>query len=123
LTRSPPEEALEWESITAALPGDWWRGGEVMLVELVRHIIISRVIAGEIEKLRDKSLLNPKTRAAFAALTKLHARQSDQIVRLATKLRLTPASLYRRSEQLSNMRRRHYSGPQPWANWRDSGTA
>jgi hypothetical protein len=119
------EESAEWRSITAALPGDWWRGGEAMLTELCRHIIISRHIAAELEKLRHKSLLNPKTRAAFGSLTKLHMRQSDAILRLAGKLKLTPASLYIRSEQLRNARARHFRGSRPWADWREDseGTA
>jgi len=105
------EQARDWRDMVSRLPADWiGEDNAPLLCELVRHRSYSRATARAIDAvLAGKSLNNVKVRREFIALARLHLEQSDAVVRISTKLRITPQS--QTDSRMAKIRR--YAEPKP----------
>ena len=120
-TRPPPPDDLlpaeqaHWIAIVAALPPDWFNGGSwPLLVQLCRHIHSADELAKDIARLRAEPKVDAKElRRALQA----HGYQTDRIVSLSTKLRLTKLSRYARADAAHAAARNAGSSPDPWTDW------
>ena len=104
---SPPSELGEeqtqvWRSIVGGHPADWFdAGGQRVLAQLCRHIVIGNRIAEMIE--RTDSVYD------LMMFAKEQRLESDLIRRLAMTLRITPQSL---TNHRGN--KKAFSGSKPW---------
>jgi hypothetical protein len=105
-----PEEAAIWREIVGSMPASWFDSGNApVLIELCRHIVLSRWLAGELAAL-DKTRLTATTaraqkqRAIYQQLLQAVREESRLITVLSTKLRLTNSS-HRRDERYDDRRR------------------
>jgi hypothetical protein len=115
-----PEEAAIWREITGSMPPSWFDSGNApVLVELCRHIVLSRWLAAELEKMRNADLTaatarGQKQRAIYRQLLQAAREESRLIMMLSTKLRLTNSS-HRRDERYDDRRRLALpQGRPPW---------
>jgi hypothetical protein len=115
-----PEEVATWREITAAFPASWFDGANgPLLAELCRHIALSNHLAEELRAMRHAKLnaatrRGGQVREAYAQLLSMHRAQSQAIMQLSTKLRLTNSS-HRRDERYDDRRRLALpSGRVPW---------
>jgi len=116
-----PEEAESWREITASLPPDWFDGANAaLLVELCRHIVLARQISEQLARMRRAKLTaatahGQRTRQAFRQLLRMAQAETQGIVSLSTKLRLSRSS-HRHNDRDGDERRRviQPSGPLPW---------
>lgn len=105
-----PEEAAIWREITASMPPSWFDSGNApVLVELCRHVVSSRWLATELEKMRNAKLTaatahGQKQRAIYRQLSQAAREESRVIMMLSVKLRLTNSS-HRRDERYDDRRR------------------
>ena len=106
----PPEhlneaEATEWRELVAAMRSDWFgRESHGLLERYVRHVCLARLIANVIPAQIGDDI------AAFDKLTAMHARESQAISSLATRMRLTHQS----ARDSKTLRREEHAGPKPW---------
>jgi hypothetical protein len=114
-----PEQIGYWKQIVDAFPGGWFaEDHRPLLTELVRHQAIARQLDEQLEQMRKRTLnaATPhcaKQRSIFLQLLR-HARaESEIIMQLSVKLRLTPQS-QQRSRDAGIARSRSASGPRPW---------
>ena len=117
------QERHEWETITARLPVDWFTHETFpMLRELCRHIRFARELGAEGSRLLvlAKEEPDPKTAARLwqrvRATLRSHGAQTDRIVSLSTKLRLTKMSRYARADA-AFAGSRGGNAPKPWEDW------
>ena len=74
--------AQEWSAIVGRLPADWFTAEMwPVLMQLCRHVCLSRVIAIESERLRGRCLEDDEILARFEKLTKMHLAESKAIWR------------------------------------------
>jgi hypothetical protein len=110
-----PEEQAHWLAITGALPVDWFNSGSApLLKQLCRHIHSADELAKDIAQLRAEPEID--TKMLYRTL-RMHACESDHIVSLSTKLKLTKASRYGRSDAAYAGARNVSTGPDPWTDW------
>jgi hypothetical protein len=110
-----PAEQAHWLAITAALPPDWFNGGSApLLVQLCRHINNADELAKEIARLRAEPEVDAKE---LRRALQMHGYQTDRIVSLSTKLKLTQKSRYGRSDAAFSGVRNVSVGPDPWTDW------
>jgi hypothetical protein len=110
-----PEEQAHWVAITGALPADWFNGGSwPLLKQLCRHIHNSDLLAADIAQLRAEPEVDTK---ALRQALRMHAAESDRIVSLSTKLKLTQKSRYARNDAAYAGARGAASSPDPWTDW------
>jgi hypothetical protein len=130
-----PERAL-WRKITASLPADWFgAANHPLLKNYVRHVhsadLLSRDIAerrAEIEQARqaEAQATEPKDIArartvrlqlekSVRSLLASYNYQSDRVMRLATKMRLSQMSRYKRADAAFAAPK---DTPKPWEDWR-----
>ncbi len=114
-----PEQARDWQAITAKLPSHWFGGDNApVLRELVRHMSYARQIGEALADMRKQILhsnapLGAKQRAIFNQLCRMHAGQSKAIAMLSVKLRLTNSS--HRNDRFDERRLRTMpDGRRPW---------
>jgi hypothetical protein len=114
-----PAEQAHWIAIAAALPADWFNGGSApLLKQLVRHINNADLLAQDIAQARGALAAGePKARSALLQALRCHASESDRIVSLSTKLRLTKLSRYARADAAHAAARNAGSSPDPWTDW------
>jgi hypothetical protein len=95
-----PEEQAHWIAIAAALPPDWFNGGSApLLKQLCRHIHNADLLAKDIaQERRALAAGEPKARSALLRALRCHGFETDRIISLSTKLRLTKLSRYRRAD-------------------------
>jgi hypothetical protein len=116
-----PEEQAHWVAITASLPADWFNGGSwPLLKQLCRHINNANELAKDIARLRGELAAGePKARlsALLRQMLRMHGFETDRIVSLSTKLKLTKLSRYARSDAAYAGARDAGSSPPPWSDW------
>ena len=125
--RPPPPDDLEpaeqahWLAITASLPPDWFATGSwPLLKQLVRHINNADELAKDIARLRGEQAegksklgLSPRLRQTLRA----HGFETDRVISLSTKLKLTKMSRYARNDAAFAGARDAGSSPPPWRDW------
>jgi hypothetical protein len=124
-TRPPPPDDLlpaeqaHWIAIVAALPPDWFNGGSApLLKQLCRHIHNADLLAQDIAQERGALAAGePKARSALLRALRCHGYESDRIISLSTKLRLTKLSRYARADAAHAAARDAGSSPPPWTDW------
>jgi hypothetical protein len=116
----PPEEAVIWREIVGSMPASWFDSGNApVLVELCRHIVLSRWLAEQLETMRCANLTaatkhGAKQRTIYRRLSQAAREESRLIAALSVKLRLTNSS-HRRDERYDDRRRFALGqGPKPW---------
>ena len=83
------EEAAIWRQIVDDMPANWFaRATWPVLVELCRHICLSRAFIEQLRAVRAKKPTSETVRM-MDKLAKMHAQQSRNIAQLSQKLRLT----------------------------------
>jgi hypothetical protein len=114
-----PEQAATWCALVDPFPAARFGADHVpVLVELVRAMAVSRVIAEQLDALRGRSLTSSSkagaaTRSLYLQLAAAARDQSRVIASLSTKLRLTHQS-NTRIRTTDNERRREPPGARPW---------
>ena len=99
------EAAAVWCETVGALRPDWFgRETHPILEAYCRHVVLARVIAKAIPTEIGEDV------SAFDRLTAMHARESQAIASLATRMRLTHQSSFDRK----TVKRNEYTGPKPW---------
>lgn len=98
-------EQRRWVEVAGSLPSDWFGPGNAMLLkQYVRHAGFADELAQDIKRLRNalKTETNSKElRRAEIALRhalRSHGFQSQRLVSLATKMKLSQQSRYSRSD-------------------------
>jgi hypothetical protein len=114
-----PEEQAHWIAIVAALPPDWFNGGSApLLKQLVRHINNANDLAKDItQERRALAAGEAKARSALLRALRCHGYETDRIISLSTKLRLTKLSRYARADAAHAAARDAGSSPPPWTDW------
>jgi hypothetical protein len=118
-----PAERAHWIAITGALPADWFNGGSApLLKQLCRHIHNANELAKDIAQLRGElAVAEPKARpSALRELLRVqrsHGFESDRIVSLSTKLKLTLKSRYGRNDAAYAGVKGTATSPPPWTDW------
>jgi hypothetical protein len=96
-----PPEAAEWRAIVASLPPDWFtRETHALLVQYCRLIVQSRNTADMIVK-QIKKMNSDPTKDHFSLLermNKMQERDTRNISSLASRMRLSQQSKYRREK-------------------------
>jgi hypothetical protein len=132
-----PAERAIWNRIVDGLPGDWFSSSnEPLLKNLCRHIRNSDLLAIDIGRYR-QDVEQARQREAAASEPKAIAReqrlrmqletllrrtlvshgyQSDRVVRLSTKLRLSKMAQYQRADAAAAAPK---SDNRPWEDWRN----
>ncbi len=120
-----PAEQAHWTAITGALPPDWFNTANMPLLrQLYRHIRFADELSQDIARQREELATGePKSDQqqrrlanALRQTLRAHGYQTDRIVSLSTKLRLTKLSRYARADAA-------YAGakgagyPKPWTDW------
>ena len=106
----PPEhlneaEATEWRELVAAMRSDWFgRESHGLLESYVRHVCLARLIANVIPAQIGDDI------AAFDKLTAMHARETQALATLATRMRLSQQSTRDEKTRKQN----EHVGPLPW---------
>jgi hypothetical protein len=125
-TRLPPlqpEERTHWLAITGALPADWFNGGSwPLLKQLCRHINNADELAQDIAHLRGElAVAEPKARPGvlrqMLRMQRAHGFETDRIVSLSTKLKLTLKSRYGRNDAAYAGAKGTATSPDPWTDW------
>jgi hypothetical protein len=117
-----PEMRKDWQDLVASFPPTWFGPDhKPLLVELVRHQAIARKLADELAGMRKRRLnaATPhvaKQRAVFIRLVRAAALETETILKLCMRLRLTPQS-QQRGRDAGIARSRSASGPRPWGDW------
>ncbi len=87
-----PDEAKEWNRLWAVSPPDWFpRETWPLLVQLCRHICMSRWLGETLQEVR-QGLLDPKNVKQIAhinSISVMHEREGRAMTALMEKLRLT----------------------------------
>jgi hypothetical protein len=96
--RLTAEEARQWREIVKRMPADWFALAPFLLEVYCRHCSL----AGRIDKLIEATDLRTNP-ARFGRLLRMQRAQSQAIMTLATKLRLTPLSRYDGTAAKRNM--------------------
>ncbi len=110
-----PAEQAHWVAITRALPADWFATGSApLLKQLCRHIHSADLLAADISRLRAEPEVD--TKVLYCTL-RMHASESDHIVSLSTKLKLTQKSRYGRNDAAYAGAKGAASSPDPWTDW------
>jgi hypothetical protein len=119
------EECQIWTDIAASLPHDWFPADtHPLLVQLCRHIGYARLLANEINAVRQRLReVTPESDeesrwwVELTALMRSHALQSERISQIAVKLRMTNQS--RLQARGGDQNRRTVSGvvEKPWEAW------
>lgn len=139
-----PEAAVLWEEVVNRLPADWFTAEtRPLLREYCRHALYAEIFAREIAAMRvtlnelrhtlyaDKVKLvkDPAVSKEIDAKThelhelhKMHGYESNLLMQLATKLRLTQQSRYFPDKAGSKSRETTPTGPRPWQDWGDEST-
>jgi hypothetical protein len=118
-----PAEQAHWLAITGALPWDWFNSGSApLLKQLCRHIFNADELAQDIARLRGElAVAEPKARPhALRELLRAQRAagfESDRIVSLSTKLKLTQKSRYARNDAAHAAVRGTATAPPPWTDW------
>jgi hypothetical protein len=108
----PPQElsaaeAEVWRMTTSALRADWFTAEtHPLLAAYCCHVVNAR----RIEELLRKTDLN-RDLPRFNRLTAMHFRETAVIMRLSTKMRLTPQSSWDRKTNKHDLSAGH---PKPW---------
>ena len=90
-----PEQADEWRAIVGRMPVDWFRREiHPLLCAYCRHVTNSRPIAGLIEDAHKGDLTDRKALMRLNRLLGMQERQSNALMGLATRMRLTNQSRY-----------------------------
>ena len=131
-----PDEAAEWNQITARLPDGWFTAENMpMLTQLCRHICYARWLAGAISSIRGQiraieassdpvALGSEKAEAMLSdrlrSFLRAHCDQSERISNISTKLRLTQGSRYTlTAARAASAAGDSPTGRKPWEGWRD----
>jgi hypothetical protein len=115
-----PEEAAIWGEIVGSMPASWFDSGNApVLVELCRHVALSRWIAAEMETMRRATLTattarGQKQRAIYRELAQAAREESKLIAMLSVKLRLTNSSHRRDARYDDRARLVTPIGRPPW---------
>ncbi len=89
------EQAEEWREIVGRMPVDWFRREiHPLLCAYCRHICNARHIAGLIENARVADVADRKALTRYNRLLGMQERQSNALMGLATRMRLTNQSRY-----------------------------
>jgi hypothetical protein len=85
------EQAVEWRAVVATMPVDWFTPETwPLLIAYCRHTVTARTVAKLLET------TDPgKDLARYDLLSRIGVRQSNILVTLATKMRLTHTGRYR----------------------------
>jgi hypothetical protein len=131
-----PAEAAIWTRIVDGLPADWFSSSNAPLLKnLCRHIRSADLIAQDIAqcredvaqaRAREAVTSEPKARGheqrlrlqlerALRSLLSMHGFQSDRVVRLSTKLRLSKLAQYQRADAAAAAPKS--DRPRPWEDW------
>ena len=90
-----PEQVEEWRAVVARMPVDWFRREiHPLLCAYCRHICNARHIAGLIEAAHDLDIGDRKALMRLNRLLGMQERQSNALMGLATRMRLTNQSRY-----------------------------
>jgi hypothetical protein len=128
-TRPPPPDDLDpaeqatWAAITGALPADWFNGGSwPLLKQLCRHIHNADELAQDVAQLRrELAAGEPKARSSalreMLRMQRSHGFETDRIVSLSTKLKLTLKSRYGRNDAAYAGAKGAATSPDPWTDW------
>ena len=116
----PPDEltedqAAEWRVIVGRMPADWFtRETHPLLVDLCRHIVRSRVIAGKIDSFDPEWLMQDEGARAYDRLCAMGERETRMMASLATKMRLTQQSRYNAQSASTAERKGSNEPSHPW---------
>jgi hypothetical protein len=119
-----PAEQAHWAAITGALPWDWFNGGSwPLLKQLCRHINNADELVQDIACLRrELAAAEPKARPGVLRqvlrMQRAHGFETDRIVSLSTKLKLTKMSRYARSDAAYAGAKDTPAGIEPWNDWK-----
>jgi len=106
------EQAVEWTAIVDRLPADWFRReSHPQLVQYCRHIITARHMAQLIEQ--DENSPAPFDIGRYDALLRMQTRETVNIARLATAMRLTQQAKYT-TKAAGTASKNAGTGPKPW---------
>jgi hypothetical protein len=116
-----PEERAHWTAISGALPSDWFHGGSwPLLKQLCRHIHNADELAKDIARLRGELATGePKARPSprLRQTLRAHGFETDRIISLSTKLKLTQKSRYARNDAAYAGAKGVAASPAPWDDW------
>jgi hypothetical protein len=126
-----PAAKVLWDAIVLRLPADWFTSENVPLLKIyVRHAVYADRFAKDITAQREIIAAleaSARTKRHFAllalanghlvALHRAHGFESDRMVAVATKLRLTNQSRYVKETAASKARSSIPSSLPPWHDW------
>ena len=107
-----PEQADEWRAVVARMPVDWF-GREIhpLLCAYCRHVTNARRIAALIEAVHDLDIGDRTALMRLNRLLGLQERQSNALMGLATRMRLTNQSRYTAGSAASQAKGGHSGKP------------
>jgi hypothetical protein len=117
-----PEQKTKWDQIVERLPADWFTAESFPLLRLlVQHISFARVLGDEAMRLLElaREIDDPKAWQRARPMLRAHAAQTDKIVSLSTRLKLTQRSRYMRRADAAGSASRGGGAPKPWVDWGD----
>ena len=109
------EQAEEWRVIVGRMPADWFtRETYPLLVDLCRHIVRARVIAGKIDDFDPEWLVTDAGAKTYDRLCAMGERETRMMASLATKMRLTQQSRYNAQSASTAERKGSNEPSHPW---------
>ena len=90
-----PEQADEWRAVVGRMPVDWF-GREIfpLLLQYCRHVVHARHIGKLIDAAHDMDIGDRKALMRLNRLLAMQERQTNALMGLATKLRMTNQSRF-----------------------------
>ncbi len=116
-----PEQAAEWSAVVRRLPVAWFpREIHPLLAQYCRHVTYARHIAGLIEDAHKGDLTDGAALMRFNRLLGMQERQSNALMGLATRMRLTNQARYT-ATAAATQTRGDVMGRKPWERegWKD----
>jgi phage terminase small subunit len=112
----PPEyfneyAAQTWRDVARSKPGDWFDGGNILLLEsYCQHCHQAHTIGKAIDAFDTERLCTNEGVTEFGRLLAMAERETRMMIRLATSMRLTQQSKY----ATRTAARKDKGGPRPW---------
>jgi hypothetical protein len=105
------DEAIEWRNIVSQMPPDYFQN-EVfpILIELCRHICLSRFYYGKLQMLNKRMGVDKKSIGAALQMARMHTLESKVVAQLLGRLGVTKRTREGREKKAV----RNIGGRRPW---------